>query len=111
MKNDYKTFYKGKKEEEFKQAALSPKEKMNQMLDKVQDYLSKIVLKFNLNFCPINIILRDHFNEELFKMCINLAEVELHIDHVYERKNIMKCLGMSMERFTGIEQKKTDITL
>ena len=46
------------------------------------------------------------------KACVYLGECEVQLDHVYERKNILRVLGLNMERpvnsiyrETGIETK------
>ena len=69
------------------------------------------VFKCKLSINPIKVSLRDHLNEELLKAMIDLGEVEIQFDHVYERKNIIKVLGLQVDRSTGIEQRKTDINL
>lgn len=111
IRNDYREFYKQKKEELEKEANKTIRQKVDELLTKMEDNVSKFVVKFNLTFSPIAIVIRDHENDDLFKFSINLGELELQLDHVYERKNMVKCLGLSMERFTGLEQKKTNLKL
>ena len=90
---------------------LTNEQKVDQFIAKLEEKLTKAVVKFRLNISPVRLTLRDHLNEELLKMSVDLGELELQVDQVYEQKNIIKCLGISMERFTGIEQKKTDLGL
>jgi hypothetical protein len=44
------------------------------------------------------------------KACIYLGECEVQLDHVYERKNILRILGLNMERSTnGVISRESGI--
>lgn len=62
-----------------------------------------------LDLLPINIAVKDCHQSELLKACVYLGECEVQLDHVYERKNILRVLGLNMERSTNTIFRETGV--
>lgn len=90
--------------------AKSLSDKVKEGIAMLQDKLTKFVFKMKLDLLPLNFAVKDCNQTELLKACIYLGECEVQLDHVYERKNILRVLGLNMERSTnGVISRESGI--